>query len=60
MVFSGSLLSSIKLSLRKKAALKIPIKNKTISLKKEDSKEFMNSVKSIDLLTIISQKQVFN
>ena len=60
MAFSGSLLSLIGLSSRKKAALKTSTKNKTIYLKKENSKEFMNSVKSIDLPTIISQKQVFN
>ena len=60
MAFSGSLLSSIRLSPRKKAALKTPIKNKTISLEKEDSEEFMNSVESIDLPTIIPQKRVFN
>ena len=56
MVFSGSLLSSIGLSLRKKAALKTSTKNKTISLEKENSEEFINSIKLIDLSIIISQK----
>ena len=60
MAFSNSSLSLIELSLRKKTALKTSTKNKTISLKIEDSKEFMNSVKLKDLLTIISQKQIFN
>ena len=37
MTFSGNLLSLIRLNSRKKAALKISTKKKTISLKKKDS-----------------------